>query len=66
MLPFLSFSFTMAAMLGGREFDRVTATTKKEGRKKAAQVALAVLNKEGSIKLADSSITPDVRTAQLF
>ncbi len=51
----------MAAMLGGREFDHVTATTKKEGRKKAAQVALALLAKEGCIKLADSSLTPDVR-----
>ena len=44
--------FTIAASLGGRRFQSVVCTNKKDGRREAADVALRTLMAEGQYKVA--------------
>ena len=46
------FRFTIAASLGGRRFQSVVCTNKKDGRREAADVALRTLMAEGQYKVA--------------
>jgi len=46
--------FKMAVLMGGRWFPYVECSSKKEGKKEAADVALRVLMAEGSYQLNDT------------
>lgn len=59
----LCFRFRMAVLMDRRWFPYVESSSKKEGKKEAADVALRVLMAEGSYQLND---TPSSVNAMLF
>ncbi|XP_066270152.1 double-stranded RNA-specific adenosine deaminase-like isoform X6 [Branchiostoma lanceolatum] len=50
--------FTMAAVVGGRQFPAVIAKAKKDGKREAADVALRTLISEGHLQLPQKPPTP--------